>query len=132
MDLIDINKEEFEPIFSDIKERYLSSTNFPKLIIGTGLSVAMGVPGMSALAEKLDEEFKTIGDPYLKKIWDEYSGKIKTDGLEAALLDVSTNEELFVEKIREITSAFILDKEYERHSNIMEETSGFEKLLKYL
>lgn len=31
MILIDINADGFEPIFLDIKERYLSSTNFPKM-----------------------------------------------------------------------------------------------------
>lgn len=50
-ELIEIDGKEFEPIFMDIKERYLSSTNFPKLIIGTGLSVSMNIPGMTQLAE---------------------------------------------------------------------------------
>lgn len=132
MNLLDINKDEFEPIFLDIKERYLSSLNFPKLIIGTGLSIAMGVPGMLELAEKLDEEFQTIKDEYLSEKWIKYREKIQKKGLEAALLDISTNEELFVEKIRKITSEFILDKEYEQHSVIFNNVSGFEKLLKYL
>lgn len=129
---MDINEDEFEPIFADIKERYLSSTNFPKLIIGTGLSVAMGVPGMGKLADKLEEEFKNVKDIDLKQKWSRYRGKIKTEGLEAALLDISANEEFFVEKIREITSEFILDEEYKQHSNILNETSGLEKFLKYL
>lgn len=132
MIIIDINADGFEPIFLDIKERYLSSTNFPKLIIGTGLSIAMGVPGMSGLAYKLEKEFQVIDDEYLTQKWAEYSEKIKTDGLEAALLDVSTNEEVFIQKIREITSEFILDKECERHSAILNGISGFEKMLKYL
>ena len=121
---IDINEDGFDPIFLDIKERYLSSLNFPKLIIGTGLSIAMGVPGMSGLAHKLEKEFQIIDDEYLTQKWAEYSEKIKADGLEAALLDVSTNEEVFIEKIREITSEFILDKEYEQHSTILNEISG--------
>ena len=55
---MDIDKEEFEPIFIDIKERYLSSINFPKLIVGTGLSIAMNIPGMSKLSEKLESYYK--------------------------------------------------------------------------
>lgn len=132
MTFIDIKKEEFEPFFLDIKERYLSSTNFPKLIIGTGLSIAIGVPGMFELADKLDEEFQAIGDETLSKAWAKYEEKIKTKGLEAALLDISTNEEFFVEKIREITSEFILDEEYKQHAKILNSASGFESLLKYL
>lgn len=127
-----VNSEEFEPIFMDIKERYLSSTNFPKLIVGTGLSIAMNIPGMSKLAEKLEESFESISDFNLKEQWNSYKCKIQDDGLEAALLDISTSEELFVETIREITSEFILDEEYFQHSKILDEISGFEKLLKYL
>lgn len=129
---MNIDSEEFEPIFMDIKERYLSGVNFPKLIVGTGLSIAMNIPGMLKLAEKLEKSFERIGDLELQEQWNQYKGKIKDEGLEEALLDVSISEESFVEKIREITSEFILDEEYNQHSNILNEISGFEKLLKYL
>ena len=129
---LNINSNEFEQLFSDIKRRYLSNTNFPKLIVGTGLSISMNIPGMSALAKKLDEKFESIDDPLLKETWEKYKAKIEIDGLAAALLDVSVNEELFVEKIKEITSEFILDNEYVQHANIEMNTSGFEKLIKYL
>ena len=129
---MNIDSEEFEPIFMDIKERYLSGVNFPKLIVGTGLSIAMNIPGMSKLAEKLEKSFESIGDLELQEQWNKYKGKIKDEGLEAALLDVSISEESFVETIREITSEFILDEEYNQHFNILNEISGFEKLLKYL
>ena len=59
---MNIDSEEFEPIFMDIKKRYLSSANFPKLIVGTGLSIAMNIPGMSKLAEKLEKSFEKIND----------------------------------------------------------------------
>lgn len=132
MKLINIEKEEFESIFLDIKERYLSKNNFPKLIVGTGLSIAMGVPGMSKLAERLEEKFENIEDLNLREKWNKYSTKIKKEGLEDALLDISTSEELFVEKIREITSEFILIEEYKQQPMILNTVSGFEKLLKYL
>ena len=107
---LDIASNEFELLFTDIKRRYLSNPNFPKLIVGTGLSITMNIPGMSALAAKLDEKFESTDDTILKETWEKYRSKIKTDGLEAALLDVSIHEELFIEKIREITSEFILDE----------------------
>lgn len=59
---MNIDSEEFEPIFMDIKERYLSGVYFPKLIVGTGLSIAMNIPGMSKLAEKLEKSFENIGE----------------------------------------------------------------------
>lgn len=127
-----IDSSEFVKIFTDIKQRYLSNPNLPKLIVGTGLSIAMNIPGMSALAKKLDEEFNSIGNPTLKETWKKYKEKIDTEGLESALLDISVHEELFIEKIRELTSEFILESEYDQHSNIEMNTSGFEKLIKYL
>lgn len=129
---MDINSEEFKQIFMDIKERYLSHTNFPKLIIGTGLSITMHIPGMPELSEKLEASFKSIADKNLQNKWNKYKAKIKNEGLEAALLDVPTNEESFIETIREITSEFILDEEYKKHKYVLDNTSGFEKLLKYL
>ena len=129
---MDIDKEEFEPIFIDIKERYLSSINFPKLIVGTGLSIAMNIPGMSKLSEKLEKSFQNNEYLDFKALWDKYKNKVKKEGLEAALLEVSTSEESFVETIRTITSEFILDEEYKEHFNILNKRSGFEKLLNYL
>jgi hypothetical protein len=129
---MDIDKEEFDYIFADIKERYLSSINFPKLIIGTGLSIAMNIPGMSKLAKKLNKTFESVNDLDLKNLWNKYKTKIDDEGLETALSNISTSEESFVEKIRAITSEFILDEEYNQHFNILNEISGFEKLLKYL
>lgn len=130
--MINIDSQDFEPIFDDIKERYLSKTNFPKLIIGTGLSIAMDIAGMSGLAKKLEEEFESTKYKVFKDQWGKYKTKIKNAGLEAALLDISTDEELFVEAIRNITGEFILDEEYNQHFNILNKISGFEKLLKYL
>lgn len=132
MRIIDINGDAFESIFSDIKDRYLSSTHFPKLIIGTGLSIAMGVPGMEKLAIKLEEEISNCKDVNLLLKWKKYSDKIKTEGLEAALLEVSSEEEVFVEKIKQITGMFILEEEYKIHNHIITKDSGISNLLNYL
>ena len=50
---MNIGSEEFEPIFMDIKERYLSGVNFPKLIVGTGLSIAMNIPSHALYSREL-------------------------------------------------------------------------------
>ena len=54
---ISILSTECREIFSDIKRRYLAMTNFPKFIIGTGLSISVGIPGMGKLADKLMQSF---------------------------------------------------------------------------
>ena len=48
---LDINSEKFDDIVADIKRRTLSNNNMPKLIVGTGLSVVYGIPGMNELAD---------------------------------------------------------------------------------
>ena len=132
MEEMDILASEFEKIFKDIKYRFLSNQYFPKLIVGTGLSIVMGVPGMLELSQELKKYFESNDDEYLTKKWDEYKVKINEEGLEAALANISDNDERFVEEIKQVTSKFILDKEVEIHDKILNEYSSFEKLLAYL
>lgn len=40
---IDIKGSDFDKIFEDIKRKFLSNQYFPKLILGTGLSIVMGL-----------------------------------------------------------------------------------------
>ena len=56
MDYLEIHSENFDDIVEDIKQRNLSRNNMPKIIVGTGLSVIYGVPGMKKLAEHLAKE----------------------------------------------------------------------------
>ena len=81
---ISILSTEFREIFSDIKRRYLSMTNFPKFIIGTGLSISVGIPGMGKLADKLDAVFSKKDCKY-KEIWENCKPIVRKKGLEAAL-----------------------------------------------
>ena len=129
---INISDTEFKEIFSDIKNRYLSTANFPKFIIGTGLSIVMGVPGMGKLADELDKNFSLVENNEYKQFWKECNSIVRNDGLEAALLTISNTENAFVEKIREITGKFILESDYAVRENILRDSSGFEKLLNYL
>lgn len=128
---ISVSSTEFKGIFLDIKKRYLSMTNFPKFIIGTGLSISVGVPGMKKLADKLDAAFSKEDCKY-KEIWKNCKPIVRKEGLEAALLTLTDNESDFVERIRKITGEFILESYYSVKEDILKDTSGFEKLLKYL
>ena len=46
----------FDEIVEDIKQKNLSRSNMPKIVVGTGLSLTYGVPGMKALAQHLNED----------------------------------------------------------------------------
>lgn len=129
---INVEDPEFETVYCDIKERYLSRTYFPKLIVGTGLSVSMNIPGMTALSEELSKRFNEKPYEEFKETWDAYKGVVVNQGLEAALLQIPQSSSNFVENIRTITGRFILAKDYESRENIVQNNSGFEKLLNYL
>lgn len=131
-ELIKVEDEKFEQIFYDIKDRYLSQANFPKLLIGSGLSISLGVPGMQGLTCELEEKFKKEENAEFLPIWEQYKKTVHSEGLEAALLNISPNQERFVEKIREITAEFILDSDYTNRKRVLSSISGFEKLLKFL
>lgn len=55
---LEIHSDTFDDIVEDIKQRNLSRNCMPKLIVGTGLSMIYGVPGMKALADHLGKEFQ--------------------------------------------------------------------------
>lgn len=131
-ELIDVTDEMFNQFLVDIKDRYLSKTNFPKLIIGTGLSVSLGVSGMQGLTCELDEKFNYEENKEFLSLWQQCKKIVDIQGLEAALLNLSPSQESFVDKIREITAEFILKSDYESRGKILRRKSGFEKLLEYL
>jgi len=131
IETLKITDEQFEPIFSDIKDRYLSQTNFPKLIIGTGLSISLGVSGMQGLTCELEKKFNDEENKEFLPLWEEYK-PTKEQGLEAALLNISPSQKSFVDKIREITADFILKSDYESREKILAESSGFEKMMNFL
>lgn len=65
---LEIHSDLFDGIVEDIKQRNLSRNNMPKLIVGTGLSVIYGVPGMKELAEHLGKEINKSSGKRLKEI----------------------------------------------------------------
>lgn len=131
-DVLSVKGEEFVPIYTDIVDRYLSKTNFPKFIVGTGLSIGLGVSGMFGLADELEKKFNSDEYSSYLQTWKQYEGIVKVKGLEYALLNIKPEEEEFVESIREITAEFILDSDYNARKDILSNHSGFENLIGFL
>ena len=92
MEYQEIHSEIFDDIVEDIKQRNLSRNNMPKIIVGTGLSVIYGVPGMKELAEHLAKEIAQSSDEHLKEIWKNHCDEIEANGLEAGLANLAQNE----------------------------------------
>ncbi|MBR1692780.1 MAG: SIR2 family protein [Lachnospiraceae bacterium] len=129
---LDIYSEIFDGIVEEIKRRNLSTNFMPKLIIGTGLSIVYGVPGMNALAKHLDKEIKKSKDASLKEKWNERFGDIKNKGLEAGLANLSQEELGMVDTIKVLTAKYILKSEEKIHEKVLEKDTGFCRLMRYL
>lgn len=129
---LEIHSDVFDDIVEDIKQRNLSRNNMPKLIIGTGLSIIYGVPGMKKLAEHLGKEISKSPIKCLKEIWEKHYSEININGLEAGLASLTQTENILVDTIKPITARYILESEEKLHKTILEENTGFCKLLAYL
>lgn len=129
---LEIQSENFDDIVEDIKQRNLSRNNMPKLIVGTGLSIIYGVPGMKDLAGHLEEKIEQSSDEQLKEIWKNHCNEIKANGLEAGLANLMQNENYLVDAIKPMTAKFILNSEEKLHKTIYEIDTGFCRLLNYL
>ena len=66
---IELGTEDFDEIIEDIKQKNLSRNHMPKLVVGTGLSICYGVPGMSALATYLNCKIASSKDDSLIDMW---------------------------------------------------------------
>lgn len=129
---LEIYSDTFDDIVEDIKQRNLSRNCMPKLIVGTGLSMIYGVPGMKALADHLGKEIDKSSKKQLKDIWKKYQKDISNHGLEAGLANLTQTENILVDAIKPITARYILDSEEKLHQEILEKNTGFCKLLVYL
>lgn len=130
-----IDSESFDKIIEDIKENNLSKSKYPKLILGTGLSITYDLPGMWKLSKRLEEEFEALDDEDIKKLWSSKKTRIFRKGLEEGLADINIHNEKekeFVQKIKVYTAKYILEEEIGLMDNIMSKRTGFQKLLKYL
>ena len=129
---LDIQAELLDEIVEDIKQRNLSRNNMPKLIIGTGLSVTYGIPGMKKLAGYLQKEISKSKEADLKKMWERHYDTIDSKGLEAGLADLTPEEMVLVDKIKILTAEYILNSEEKLHAEILKRDTGFSRLLSYL
>ena len=132
VEYLDIHTDVFDEIVEDIKKRNLSRNNMPKLIIGTGLSIIYGVPGMKKLASYLQREIQKSNDTDLKLMWNNCYNTIKDKGLEAGLANLTPAEDVLVDTIKFMTAKFILKNEESLHQSIIEKITGFSRLLAYL
>ncbi len=129
---LDIHSDMFDDIVEDIKQRNLSRNNISKLIVGNGLSMIYGVPGMKTLAEHLEKEIDKSSVKMLKEIWKKHHNDIRINGLEAGLAGLTQTENILVDAIKPITARYILESEEKLHTSILEENTGFFRLLVYL
>ncbi len=135
MNYLEEYEDEFNDVIESIKQNNLSRSKFPKLIIGTGLSVVYNLPGMWKLAKELECQFEKITDQEIKYIWEEKKEDIFNLGLEAGLSTINLSnqkEREFVSEIKNITIKLILEKEIELMDDTYNKKTGFKSLLKYL
>ncbi len=132
VEYLDKNSDKFDEIVQDIKQRNLSRNNMPKLIVGTGLSIIYGVPGMSALTEELNTKIDNSNNTELISMWKNHYESIRENGLEKGLSNITQDENILVDEIKTITAKFILESEEKIHCSILGKDTGFSKLLKYL
>lgn len=129
---LEIYSDTFDGIVEDIKQSNLSRNNMPKLIVGTGLSITYGIPGMKYLAEHLRQEIDKSSIRCLKDTWNKHYDDIKNNGLEAGLANLTQEEDILVNEIKTITAKYILESEERLHYEILDKNTGFCKLLAYL
>lgn len=131
---LNMDKDRLLEVIQKIKESHLSRTNFPKLMVGTGLSVNYKIAGMSALNEELNRFFSCMrnNDPNREK-WESIKDNVSTNGLENGLQDVDFNRDVdFIECITKCTANLLLDDLSSNINDIMNKDTGFKKLLNYL
>ncbi|MEL3962560.1 SIR2 family protein [Lysinibacillus endophyticus] len=130
----DLEEEMLYGFIQNIKDSHLSRTHFPRMVIGTGLSINYGIAGMTDLMGFLERHFskKELEDP-LRIKWDEIKGGIVEFGLEKGLegLDYS-RDSIFIDEISTCTAKLIIRDLKENINNILEKDTGFKRLLRYL
>lgn len=132
VEYLNIDSDVFDEIVEDIKKNNLSRSNMPKLIIGTGLSLIYGVPGMKQLAAYLNQEIQNSKENDLKVMWQRRLDTIKNEGLEVGLANLTESEAALVDQIKILTAKYILNAEEMLHKDILEKNTGFSRLMEYL
>ncbi|MBU3206973.1 SIR2 family protein [Clostridium algidicarnis] len=95
-------------------------------IVGSGLSLAEGIPGMAGLAEELTIKLDTmLTDTEDIRVWNLIKTVLSTLGLEGALQKYMPSHNL-EEYIRKVTTEFIMEKE----ETVINEVISRKKILK--
>ena len=129
---LNIGDAKLDEIVEAIKENSLSRNNFPRIIVGTGMSASFGVPGMWKLANELENVLSKHKDSNIRALWGAKAKDIKNSGLEDGLKSITPAESVLVEEIKKITAYYILQEEEKLHDDIRKVDSGFARLLLYL
>lgn len=129
-----ITNDELTEYITEIKSQYFSKNNFPKFVIGTGLSISYNVAGMETLSEDFDEYFQSEID--FSELWSKVSPIIQSEGLESGLqakvINESPNGDKFVDCITYISAKRVLRDTKENIEHIKDSDRGFMKLISYL
>lgn len=129
---LNVDQEAFDNIVEEIKQKNLSRNNMPKLIIGTGLSMVYGVPGMKELSEYLHMHINELPEKELIDMWNKHYPNIQKNGLEVGLSNLMPEESVLVDVIKPMTAKYILESEEKLHDEILKRDTGFSRLLNYL
>lgn len=128
-----MEENELMNTMQNVKDRFLSNIRFPKLVIGTGLSITYGIQGMQSLTNYLNQQIPLIVDSQELIKWEQISERMKTQSLEDALsiLDLQNDCNL-INSISVLTSRLLIETLKEKTHEIESRDSGFKRLLKYL
>ncbi|MBF0155094.1 MAG: SIR2 family protein [Magnetococcales bacterium] len=94
------------------------------IIVGSGLSCAEGLPGMSDIAIHLENNLPQRLNDKDKEYWKELLPNIKINGLEAALMNKPLPQELEM-KIIEITATLVRDRERQAVKKVLQNEGIF-------
>lgn len=99
---LNIGDAKLDEIVEAIKENSLSRNNFPRIIVGTGMSASFGVPGMWKLANELENVLSKHKDSNIRALWGAKAKDIKNSGLEDGLKSITPAESVLVEEIKKL------------------------------
>lgn len=129
-----ISSERLAEIIQDVKGTHLSRPCFPKLMIGTGLSLTYEMPGMEKLNDELNSYFdKTSTSASARTKWESIKDIVSAVGLEAGLAQVDdVNDEEFIRQVTFCTAKTMIKAQKSKLRHILETDTGFKRLIGYL
>lgn len=97
----------------------------PSLVVGTGLSMSMGLPGMAELQAHLSKAIPPMcRDDRIRAEWDACSAHIAQNGLEAGLLEAPAHQELLGLIVRQ-TASFVRERDLRLRQRVFLQNEDF-------